>query len=277
MTQRDLQIIAMVYEYEGCGVEHIRKAFFQGSRNRSIPCYRRLSYLVEEGYLRSPLLPALNKHFLTPGARARSILSSLLKGSEMKRIRIDSPLLILHKLAICDIRVSLELACKASPLFLLTQWTNVSMLRRAPLSVEDLETKKQSLIIPDAAFTLCSAVGRNADFFLEMDLATVSLKHIRQRLREYLLLQDPSPVLFVVPDAGRQHAIAQVALEEVRLLKANPTRIWITLSERLTLETALSAPWAAVGHTTPVTFQGLAELVNNTRAAVIAGNGGQLE
>src|ERR687895_971923 len=112
----------MVYEYEGCAVEHIRKMFFQGSSVRSIPCYRRLSYLVKQGYLRSLLLPALNKHFLTPGARARSVLSYLLKGSEVRRIRIESPMLILHKLAICNIRVSLELASKASSLFVLSQW-----------------------------------------------------------------------------------------------------------------------------------------------------------
>jgi hypothetical protein len=78
MTQRDISIIAMVYDYEGCAVEHIRKVFFQGSSVRSIPCYRRLAYLVKEGYLRSLLLPALNKHFLTLGEKARSVLSSLL-------------------------------------------------------------------------------------------------------------------------------------------------------------------------------------------------------
>jgi Replication-relaxation len=276
MTQRDISIIATVYDYEGCAVEHIRKLFFQGATLRSVPCYRRLSYLIKEGYLRSLLLPALNKHFLTPGARARSVLSSLLKGSEMKRIRIESPLLILHKLAICDIRVSLELASKASPVFLLTEWVNESALRRSPLSVTDPETKKQLLLIPDAAFTLRSHAGRKADFFLEMDMATVSLKHMRQRLRGYLLRQDPSPVLFIVPDAGRQHAIAQVALEEAKLLKANPTRTWITLREHLTPAIILAAPWVAVGHPTPVTFQGLAEPINNTRAAVFAGNGGHL-
>jgi Replication-relaxation len=277
MTQRDISIIAMVYDYEGCAVEHIRKLFFQGSGIRSIPCYRRLSYLVKQGYLRSLLLPALNKHFLTPGARARSVLSSLLKGSEMKRIRIESPLTILHKLAICDIRVSLELACKVSPLFVLSQWINESALRRSPLSVADPETKKQLFLIPDAAFTLRSHAGRKADFFLEMDMATVSLKHMRQRVRGYLLRQDPSPVLFVVPDTSRQKAIAQVALEEAKGLKVNPTTIWITLRECLTPETALSAPWVAVGHTTPVTFQGLAEPVNHTSAVVFARNGGHLE
>jgi hypothetical protein len=108
-----------------------------------------------------------------------------------------------------------------------------------------------------------------------MDLATVSLRHIRQRLRGYLLRQDPSPVLFAVPDAGRQKAIAQVALEEAKDLKTNPTTIWITLRERLTPETALSATWVAAGHPTPVTFQGLAAPVNHTSAVVFAGNGGQ--
>ena len=180
----------MVYEYEGCGVEHIRKVFFQGSSARSVPCYRRLSYLVKQGYLRSLLLPALNKHFLTPGARARFILSPLLKGSEMKRIRIESPLLILHKLAICDIRVSLELVSKASPVFLLTEWANESALRRSPLSVEDPETKKQMFLIPDASFTLMTqATGRKADFFLEMDLATISQSH-------------PAAVTGISPPAG---------------------------------------------------------------------------
>jgi hypothetical protein len=257
MTERDIRIIEMVYDYEGCAVDHIRKLFFQGSTGRSIPCYRRLSYLIKQGYLRRLLLPALHKHFLTPGAKAGSLLFRLLKVSAVKRIRIESPMLILHKLAICDMRVSLELACKDSPLFVLSQWINESALRRAPLSVEDPETKKQLFLIPDAAFTLSSAWRRTADLFLEMDMATVSLKSLRHRLRGYLLRQDPCPVLFVVPDAGRQHAIAQVALEEARALKANPTTIWITLRERLTAETVLSAPWVAVGHVTPVTFQGL--------------------
>jgi hypothetical protein len=275
MTQRDIRIITTVYDYEGCGVEHIRKLFFQGSSVRSVPCYRRLAYLVKEGYLHSLLLPALNKYFLTPAPKARSLLSQLLKDKEMKRIRIESPLLILHKLAICDVRVALEVASQASPLFLLAEWINESALRRSPLTVDDLETKKETNLIPDAAFTLCSATGRKADFFLEMDLATVSLKSIRQRLRGYLLRKEQSPVLFVVPDGGRQKAIAQVALEEAKGLQANPTTIWITLREHLTPETILSAPWLVVGRETSVTFQGLAEPVRKENAVVFAGNGGQ--
>jgi hypothetical protein len=187
-------------------------------------------------------------------------------------------MLILHKLAICDVRVSLELASKKSSLFLLTDWVNESALRRSPLTVEDPETKKQILLIPDAGFTLISqTTGRKADFLLEMDLATVSLKAIRARVRGYFLReQNPCPVLFVVPDTKRQNAISQIAVEEAKSLQANPTTIWITTKERITPETALSAPWVAVGHAKPVTFQGLAEPIERDSAVLFARNGGQL-
>jgi hypothetical protein len=83
-------------------------------------------------------------------------------------------------------------------------------------------------------------------------------------------------VLFVVPNTSRQNAIAQVALEEAKQLQANPTTIWLTTKERITPETALSAPWVAVGHAKPVTFQGLGEPIENNSAVVFAGTGGQL-
>jgi hypothetical protein len=187
-------------------------------------------------------------------------------------------MLILHKLAICDFRVSLELASKTSPLFLLTDWVNESALRRSPLALVDPETKKQILLIPDAGFTLISqTTGRKVNFFLEMDLATVSLKSIRGRVRGYFLReQNPCPVLFVVPDAKRQNAISQVALEEAKTLQANPTTIWLITKERITPETVLSAPWVVVGHAKPVTLQGLGEPIENISAVVFAGNGGQL-
>jgi hypothetical protein len=172
--------------------------------------------------------------------------------------------------------VSLELATKASPLFLLTDWVNESALRQSPLLVTDPETNKETLLIPDAAFTLLSqATGRRADFYLEMDLSTVSLKAIRHRVRGYLLRQTPCPVLFVVPDAKRQHAIAQVALDEAAQLKANPTTIWITQKAQLTPETVLAAPWVVVGHAQPVTLHGLAEPVEKEDAVVFAIHGGQ--
>jgi hypothetical protein len=271
MTQRDISIIAMVYEYEGCAVEHIRKRFFQGSTLRSIPCYRRLSYLVNQGYLRRLLLPALHKHFLTPGTKARNVLA--LQGSEMKRIRIDSPMLILHKLALCDVRLALDLATTASSVLQLSSWVNESALRSSPLTVQDPQTQKPVLLIPDATFTLISQVtGSRAAFYLEMDLATVSLTSLRQRVAGYLLRREnPCPVLFVVPTTNRQNAIAHVVREEAERLKANPTTIWITTQKSITPERVLTAPWLVVGHAEPVTFHGLAAPIARESGVVFDG------
>jgi hypothetical protein len=194
----------------------------------------------------------------------------------MRRIRLESPLLMLHKLAVCDLRVALEVASKASSVFLITQWVNESWLRQSPLVVEDGE--KQTKLIPDASFTLRSqATGKSVRFYLEMDRATVSLRAIQQRVRGYLLRkQTSSPVLFVVPNTLRQTAITQVALEEAAKLKANPTMIWITQKAQLTPETVLTAPWFVVGHQMPVTFHGLATPVAHGTDVVLTGTGGQL-
>jgi hypothetical protein len=108
-----------------------------------------------------------------------------------------------------------------------------------------------------------------------MDMATVSLKALRGRIRAYLLRQHPSPVLFVVPNSSRQHAIAQVALEEAAKLKANPTIVWITTKEQITPEKVLFAPWVVAGHHTPVTLHGLTEPIRKDNAVVFADHGGQ--
>jgi len=254
-------------------VEHVRQLFFHGVQHRSIPCYRRLAYLVKQGYLRSMVLPAFHKHFLLPGVRARRILSYVLKGSAIKRIRIESPLLMLHKLAVCDIRVALAAASKASSMLLVTNWINESQLRQAPLVVDDGD--EQTKLIPDASFTVYSqATGTSVVFYLELDRATVSLRAIWHRVRSYLLRKHHlSPVLFVVPHATRQTAIAQIVREEAGALNANPTTIWITQKSQLTPATALAAPWVVVGHERSVTFHGLAAAPQGTDV-VGAGTGG---
>jgi hypothetical protein len=79
-------------------------------------------------------------------------------------------------------------------------------------------------------------------FYLELDLATVPLKALRQRIRGYLLRHNPCPILFVVPDAKRQAAIAHVAGEEAAQLQANPTTIWMTEKAHITPEPILTVP-----------------------------------
>ena len=57
-THRDLAIIRMVYEYEGCTIEHIRRRLFKSS-GASSSCYRRIARLVKQGFLKRTRLPSL--------------------------------------------------------------------------------------------------------------------------------------------------------------------------------------------------------------------------
>jgi hypothetical protein len=193
----------------------------------------------------------------------------------VKRLRIESPLLMLHKLALCDIRFALDVASRQPSRFLVTQWVNESTLRQSPLVVQEPASEAQIKLIPDASFTLLSrTTGTSVRFYLELDRATVSLRAIRQRVRGYLLRgHHPPPALFVVADTRRQAAITQVALEEAAALKANPTTLWITTKAQITSATVLAAPWVAVGHSTPVTFHSLATPV--TQDLVVVSTGGQ--
>jgi hypothetical protein len=277
MIQRDISIITMVYDYEGCGVEHIRAKFFPPQSHT--PCYRRIAQLTKQGYLQSTRIPAptgLGHAFITLGAKAKPLLRSLLKGeyAALRRSRLDASRYISHHLALCDVHLALELATGSSQVFTLRGWVGEGALRRSPVRVQEPTTGKMLTAVPDAMFTLSLPAGSAATFGLELDRGTVPLERIKaQKLRVYLLRKaDTMPILFVVPNQKRLTAIAQVALEEAQRLKANPTTIWITTQEHMTPATALTAPWLVVGHPQPVTFHGLAEPVE--QEVVFAASGG---
>jgi Replication-relaxation len=279
MTQRDLQIIAMVYDYEGCGVDHLRAKFF--SPQSHTPCYRRIAQLTNQGYLQGSRIPAptgLGKAFITLGANALPVLRFLLKASSLRRSRLHASRYIAHHLALCDVHLAFDLATVSSPVFTLTAWSGEGALRQAPVRVEDPQTGRTLCAVPDAAFTLSLPDSTAATFLLELDRGTVPLDRLTaQKLRVYLLRQhNPCPVLFVVPDNRRQSAIARVALEEAQRLGANPTTIWITKLVSMTPETVFAAPWVVVGHERSVTFQELAAPVREDRPVVAAGTGGKL-
>lgn len=116
LTDRDLSILRMAYEYDGVSIENVRTRFFPSPGART-PCYRRLAYLVEHGFLTSTRLPSLNgtgsgKAFLTIGPTSRPILAQMLglSRSDLSRNKMDSPMFIAHHLALCDIRLAFEMA-----------------------------------------------------------------------------------------------------------------------------------------------------------------------
>ena len=252
LIERDISILLMVHQYGGVTCEHIGKRFWPNARSHT-PCSEKVSALIKAGYLESRRLPALSgigsgKAFLTPGPKARPVLAKVLSLSrtELGRIRLETPQFIAHHLAICDFRLSLEMAVETSRIFNLADWASDGELQ---IKVKDPKTQKDLLLIPDASFTLALPDGTEQTFLVEIDLGTLAPKRLRAKLRGYLARpEDLSPVLWVTVDENRLDNIKRYALEEAQDLGVDPTVFWITTKDKIQENTILSSPiWQIVG------------------------------
>jgi len=243
----------MAYSYNGVTIEQIRRRFFPTTSHNAY--YRRVHKLIQAQYLQvrrawslSPFGSPLG--LITLGRQARPMLSELLElpRHELTRAtRAVSPLVVPHRAAIGDFRLSLELAVESDPTAEWVEWHSEVELAATPIVVAD---NKRATIIPDGEFTLKTPSG-TLTAYLEMDMGTIGSR-LRTNLRAYLLhrrtLPAPRPILFVVPDARRQQAIAKWALLEAQALNADPTIFLIGVRECLNEHTVLSGPiWQVVG------------------------------
>jgi hypothetical protein len=264
--ERVQNVILMVYLYGGCTAEHIRRCYFSSHGARSA-CYAWIARLVKDDYLVSTRLPSLTgigsgKAFLTTGPNARPLLAKALgiPRTELARMRMDSPFMIAHHIALCDIRLSFELAAKRSPFFTLQDWVTDAELKRLPVErVKDPKDENREIaLIPDARFTLAVEQGTEQTFLAELDLSNLSPKRLRTKLRGFLKVKPP-PVLFIVPDRQRQAAIAQWAAEEARDMQADPTIFWLATKDSINESTVFSAPiWQIVGGPAALALDSLA-------------------
>ncbi len=257
LTDRDLAMLDMVFAYGGLGVQHLQKRFFPTPGARAA-CYARIAKLVHAGYLAGQRLPSQTglgsgRLFLTTGPAARPILARLrnCSVSELKRqTRMKAPVLLNHELAIVDVRLALELAVEASTVFTDVAWTPEWELRRHPASVADPDTQSSMPLVADASFILTTTGERGQEFLLEVDMATLSAKRLRGKLRGYLVRAQtqPMPVLWAAVHAARAAMIAQLAAEEARRLDADPTIFWVTTQASVNEQIVLAGPiWQVVG------------------------------
>ena len=82
LTARDLEILAMIFHYDGLVVDLVRRRFWPSPGARSA-CYDRLARLIADGYLQATRLPSLTgvgsgRTFLTIGGRGRRELAAML-------------------------------------------------------------------------------------------------------------------------------------------------------------------------------------------------------
>ena len=245
----------MVYAYEGCTIDHVRGRFFPGRDNGSRSAsYRRIAFLAEQNYLERVRVPSLTgigsgKALLKVGPAARPVLAKVLELPSVKLIRVrrDSPVVLPHHLALCDIRTSFEIGCERSAFFVLEEWITERELR----STKALSYKSDegdARFVPDAVFTLKLGDGRTQQFCLEMDMGTMSSKRLRQKLRAYLLSSLGIPVMFVALERARQASILQLTLAEAIATGSDSTMVWVAQKSALTPEAILDeCVWAVAG------------------------------
>jgi hypothetical protein len=220
---------------------HIHDRFFPLGSPLSA-CYRRLSRLVEAGYLTLYRLPSTSgqgsgKVLIQLGKKGRPVVAvqrGIPLTSMPRRPDLCAPLFALHHEAICTFRVALELAAMSTPEVTLVEWVNESTLKRSPMRVEDssnaaTDSARTITLIPDGAFAI-SHRGRVEHGFLEMDMGTLALKRLQLKLRGYLLYQAhvKMPVFWVVPDDNRKAQVLRLAAKEARTIGADPSVFFVT-------------------------------------------------
>ena len=141
LVERDHDMLAMVFWYGGCVVVHLQRRFFPTEGARSA-CYARVARLVRAKHLTSVRLPSQSgrgsgKAFLIIGPRGRPLMAKRfeLSISELNHLKHGlTPLFVAHHLAVCDFRLSLEMACEHSQLLSLLEWESAGRSSRNSVS-----------------------------------------------------------------------------------------------------------------------------------------------
>jgi hypothetical protein len=119
ITNRDQQILEMIYFYDTCSIDHLTTKFFPQRLDslslygRKVACYRRIAELREAGYVETYRLGSTTgvgsgKMLISLGSKGRKTLSGYLASkSELRRQKeVSIPAIRDHHLAICDFRLA---------------------------------------------------------------------------------------------------------------------------------------------------------------------------
>jgi hypothetical protein len=273
ITKRDVRILEMVEAYRFVSREQIeRLVFTQAEKDETTNktrCPIRLRKMFDNALLGRvrwlfhavtlPMVYYLGKEganllALKLGIE-RNKISTLTK-SEKRPVISRSLLFLAHTLAINDFRIDVNLACQRIGAELV-EWLNEYELGREYVNIDYDGRKRRRAVQPDGYFAI-QVDGREAHFFLEMDMETTPSKRWAPKvlgLFEYRYQGKYTErfgtkslrVLCVTPSESRKDLLMEWT--EKVIPEGWLPLFWFTTEDEVKVRTVLTAPiWEVVGH-----------------------------
>lgn len=191
LTQRDRQVIQAVYEYRFLRRDQIQALFFLSQNTAN----RRLQYLFQHGFLKRHLPPVQ----LGEG-RPQAIYSLDERGADLIAIEqgIDRAevrwrkkdnqaqfFFLEHTLYINDFRIGITMAAKKLG-HQVSRWCDEREIKLLGERVPILQKRKGYLPVAPDAFFIYDFGDRQAGFFLEVDMGTMTNKRFKDKVRAYI-------------------------------------------------------------------------------------------
>lgn len=228
ITHRDRAVLLMIYDYDGCSRDHIKRRFYSDVADWTFRV--RMWELEKAGYIESFRTPSITgvgcgKYFLNLGRKGRQEVADVLD-CEVRQLRrprkVYRAIPADHHFGICDFRLDLELAVNGRDDLILTDWTNERELRgRGELGDR----------VPDATFTIQYLDYRPREFRLEVDRATITdPTRMIFRMNAMITGEYFRTVLWVVPDEKRLHKMLGWAERAAKGSYTGSKNLWVMIA-----------------------------------------------
>lgn len=280
LTERDLDILQAVYEYEILSTQQLQTLFFPSSQT----AYARLSLLYHHGLLERRFLGLYADKMNTPllyvlDKRGADALQAQ-RGVEVtwrKRNRHVTITFLEHALAINQVRVAIAKACQLREGFELIHWRGENELKAdyERVTIETEMGRKVSIsLIPDSYFVLQTPNGV-AHFFLEVDRGTETVKRFKTKIEAYQVYYASGAYQRRYETRSLRILTVTISTKRAENLKqmteaaGGKQRFWFTTLDQLSPQTVLESPVWQVG--TQIAFQPLVEVQIEKKATTAEG------